>query len=268
MTPEIAEVLEGKRRWWVVEGDCRTVLPTLPNKSISHVITDPPYEAEAHTKQRRILNGGGRRGGGIKAASVSFEPLAPGERECISLVLGRVCRGWVLAFCQVEGVNLWRDAMATAGMGWRRASVWVKPNGQPQLTGDRPAQSFEMIACAWAGHGKSRWNGGGRRGVFIHNVDANFSSEPRVHETQKPLSLMLELVELFTDPGDVILDPYAGSGTTIVAAMRLGRRAIGVERDAKYAAIARARLEAEAQGMSLSAARAGQLPMFGGGGKP
>ena len=86
----------------------------------------------------------------------------------------------------------------------------------------------------------------------------------RVHETQKPESLMLELVELFTDPGDIVLDPFCGSGTTGVACLRLGRRFIGIEKDAKYAAVARERLTAESQGLSLRDARAGQLSLLGG----
>ena len=73
---------------------------------------------------------------------------------------------------------------------------------------------------------------------------------------------MLELVELFTDPGDLVLDPFCGSGTTGVACLRLGRRFIGIEKDAKYAAIARERLEAETNGLSLRDARAGQIGMF------
>lgn len=74
---------------------------------------------------------------------------------------------------------------------------------------------------------------------------------------------MLELVSLFTDPGEIVLDAFAGSGTTGVACLRLGRRFIGIEKDPKYAAVARERLRAESQGLSLRDARAGQLPMFG-----
>ena len=75
---------------------------------------------------------------------------------------------------------------------------------------------------------------------------------------------MLRLVELFTDPDDLVLDPFCGSGTTGVACLRLGRRFIGIEKDATYAAVARERLEAESKGLTLRDARAGQLPMFGG----
>jgi DNA modification methylase len=73
---------------------------------------------------------------------------------------------------------------------------------------------------------------------------------------------MLELIELFTDPGDVVLDPFAGSGTTGVACLRLGRRFIGFEKDAKYARLAQQQLEAEARGLSLRDVRAGQTSIF------
>jgi DNA modification methylase len=73
---------------------------------------------------------------------------------------------------------------------------------------------------------------------------------------------MLQLVEQFTDPGETVLDPFCGSGTTGVACLRLGRRFIGIERDERYVALSRERLAAEVQGHSLRAARAGQIPLF------
>jgi site-specific DNA-methyltransferase (adenine-specific) len=79
---------------------------------------------------------------------------------------------------------------------------------------------------------------------------------------------MLELVADFTDPGDLVLDPFCGSGTTGVACLRLGRRFIGVEKDATYAAVARERLEAEARGLTLRDARAGQTSIFDAMGEP
>ena len=85
----------------------------------------------------------------------------------------------------------------------------------------------------------------------------------RVHTTQKPLDLLLRLVEDFTDPGEVVLDPFAGSGTTGVACLRSGRRFIGIERDPKYAQVARDRLAAESVGLTLRDARAGQRSLFG-----
>lgn len=74
---------------------------------------------------------------------------------------------------------------------------------------------------------------------------------------------MLSIAQDFTDPGDVVLDSHTGSGTTGAAALRLGRRCILIERDARYAALAAERMRAEeAGGLTLSASRAGQVPMF------
>ena len=106
--------------------------------------------------------------------------------------------------------------------------------------------------------GRKRWNGGGSRAFWSFCVE----HEDRVHPTQKPLALMLRLVEQFTDPGDVVLDPFCGSGTTGVACLRLGRRFVGVERDERYAALARERLLAESSGLTLRAARAGQVALL------
>lgn len=252
---EIQEVIDGKRRWWVVCADNAEVLPTLPDKSVAHVITDPPFEAEAHTLQRRAK----REGGLMNPKPLSFSALTEPDRVFVSEQFARMTQRWALAFCQVEAVNRWSETLVRAGMNTKRIGVWVKPDAMPQFSGDRPGMGYESIVFAHA-PGRSRWNGGGRVAVFTHNKNSGGKHD---HETQKPLPLMLELVELFTDPDEVILDPFAGSGTTGVACLRLGRRFIGIEKDEKYAAIARERLAAESQGLSLRDARAGQQSLFG-----
>ena len=220
----------------IYHGDCREVLPTLG--AVDHVITDPPYEAQAHTKGRRIHN---PRTGEMRLAPLTFDPMDAETRRSASALVGVLARRWTLVFCQIEAAMLWREDLEAGGLRYMRTMVWVKPNGQPQLTGDRPGVGFESIVVAH-GDGASRWNGGGARGYLEHSVDANFSRVPRFHETQKPEPLMRELVSMFTDPGELILDPFMGSGTTLVAAKRLGRRAIGIEREEKYCEIAAKRL--------------------------
>lgn len=265
MNPEIAEVLAGTRRRVVVNAPNEEILPTLPDGAIDHAITDPPFEAEAHTLQRRVKRTDGDESrpqdDGFKNECLSFPALTEADRTFAAEQFARLTKRWTLAFCQVEAVNKWSLSLVVAGMNTKRIGVWIKPDAMPQFSGDRPGMGYESIVFAHA-KGRSRWNGGGRVAVFTHNK--NTPGGKHDHETQKPLPLMLELVELFTDPGDLVLDPYTGSGTTGVACLRLGRRFIGIEKDAKYAAIARERLEAEVQGLSLRDARAGQLPMFGG----
>ena len=256
----LAEVLAGSADWTIVEGDCLEVLPTIPDKAVAHVITDPPYEAESHNKGRRIMNP--RTGELRNCAITTFGKIDERTRDACGDAFARIASRWSLVFCQLEGAMVWREAVCGDTHRYMRTMIWVKPNGQPQLTGDRPGVGYECI-CVTHPRGRARWNGGGKRVWLEHCVDANFSREPRQHETQKPMPLMLELVELFTDPGELVLDAFAGSGTTGVACLRLGRRFIGIERDPKYAAVARERLRAESQGLSLRDARAGQLPMFG-----
>lgn len=268
MNTEIAEVLEGKRRWAVVCGDNAEILPTLPDGAIDHTITDPPFEAEAHTLQRRVKRPDANKsehGDGderiAKIEALSFAALTEADRTFAAEQFARLTKRWALAFCQVEAVNKWSLSLVVAGMNTKRIGVWIKPDAMPQFSGDRPGMGYESIVFAHA-PGRSKWNGGGRVAVFTHNK--NTPGGKHDHETQKPLPLMLELVELFTDPDDLILDPFAGSGTTGVACLRLGRRFIGIEKDEKYAAIARDRLTAESQGQSLRSFRAGQITMFGG----
>ena len=85
--------------------------------------------------------------------------------------------------------------------------------------------------------GAKRWNGHGRHAYWEYHI---VSGGP--HPTTKPLPLMAEIVRDFTQPSDTILDPFMGSGTTLVAAKRLGRKAIGIEREEKYCEIAAKRL--------------------------
>jgi site-specific DNA-methyltransferase (adenine-specific) len=138
---------------------------------------------------------------------------------------------------------LWRESLESHGLEYIRTGAWIKHAAPPQFTGDRPATGFELITIAHP-FGKKKWNGGGSPGVWTHQIICGETPE-RVHSTQKPLSLMLNLVSLFSDADESILDPFMGSGTTLRAAKDLGRRAIGIEIDERYCEIAAKRLRQE-----------------------
>ncbi len=237
---EIADVLSGDARWALVHGDCHEVLPTLPGKSVDHVVTDPPYTAHVHGHMMSATTSLGIR---TKKVTCDFDSI-----DSYTFVPGLlyVARRWVMAFCALEQLGSYKDACPKQ---WVRSGIYRKQRATPQFSGDRPGNSCEGIAI-FHPQGRKSWNGGGTHAFW--------------HPTAKPVELMAELIGLFTDPGDIILDPFAGSGTTGVAALRLGRRFIGIERDEKYAALARERLCAEEHGSTLQAARIGQIPMFGG----
>ena len=225
-------------------GDCLEILPTMGDwfGNVDSVITDPPFEAEAHTLQRRI-NRSPTRGKDVDIITpepLEFAPITQEQREHFSSAIVPLCEGWCLVFCQAEAIALWRASLTDAGAKYKRACVWIKRDGMPQYSGDRPGMGYESIVAAWCPAGKSEWNGGGRHGVF------DFPKGETIrwgHPTQKPEPLMRELVKLFTDTNDTILDPFMGSGTTGVACMNLGRKFIGIEIEPKYFDIACERIE-------------------------
>lgn len=220
-------------------GDCLEILPTLPK--VDAVITDPPYEAEAHTKGRRLLGKQENGERSVEYGALDFDAMTEETRARSTELARFLCSGWMLTFCQAEAVSKWRDAHESANAKYKRAMVWIKPDGAPQFTGDRPGMGYESIVASWCGDGRSRWNGGGRHGVFTHaQRDDN---TPKQHMTQKPLALMRELVGLFSDVGDVVLDHFMGAGTTGVACLLQGRGFIGIEREPKYFDIACRRIE-------------------------
>lgn len=240
----------------IFHADCRDLLPHL--QGVVHVITDPPYEAEAHTKGRRVARPNHMTElqdkwawhgthGTVRYEALDFAPITDDLRADVARETARLATRWVIVFSQAEGAHKWQAAMEAAGLNRRRWSVWVKPGAQPQFSGDRPGVGYETIVMCHQ-PGQSRWNGGGRVGVFEHVAARGVD-----HMAAKPEPLMAELVTLFTDPGDVILDPFAGSGTTAVAAKRLGRRCILIEQEEKYCEIAARRLSQGALDLFASA---------------
>lgn len=248
--------------WDLRLGSCLdplTGLASLADDSVDVTITDPPYEAEAHTKGRRT-----KRNGGVCVPEVlPFAAITSDVRVESAREIGRVARRWALVFCQTEAAQEWAACLVNAGLDYVRTMIWVKPDGQPQFTGDRPGVGYESIVVAHR-PGRKRWNGGGRTGVFTclrekgALVTGEYIGAP--HPTTKPLPLMRELVSLFSDPGELVLDPFAGSGSTGVACNQLGRHFLGWELSPEYHAIAMRRLRGEE-----AKPRPEQPSLFGGG---
>lgn len=223
----------------IYHGDCLEVLPTLG--SVEHVITDPPYSEHMHAKQwiSKALTAGGDKRTATAHAELGFDALTAEVRNGLLFWAKANVARWTLAFSDLEAIAAWQvDAIAT-GLDYVRTCVWDKVDSAPQFTGDRPANSAEAIICLHAS-GKKRWNGGGRRNVFRHAVNAERGAKP--HPSTKPLPLMRELVSLFTDAGETIVDPFMGSGTTLRAAKDLGRQVIGIERTERWCEVAAKRL--------------------------
>lgn len=236
----------------IYHGDCLDVLPTLG--PVDHVITDPPYSAHVHGKSMRSSSGW--KTWAPESRDLGFDSLTPDLMRAIGQWCGRLVPRWTAVFSDTESAHLWRDALcAEEALEYVRTAFWHKVGGAPQFTGDRPAVACEAITLCHPS-GKKRWNGGGKQGIYSVPIVLNrgaSATEFRCHTTQKPEELMSQLVTDFTDEGELILDPFMGSGTTLVAAKRLGRRAIGIEREEKYCEIAAKRLAQEALPFTVGA---------------
>lgn len=206
-------------------GDCLEVMKTLNN--VDHVIGDPPYEDELHKAIGRIRRNDGRE----MISDLGFDGVnssrADIAKECV-----RLSDGWAILFTLAEGVRAWRDELQSYGAKYDTCIAWVKPDSTPRMNGQGPARGFECAVTAWCAKGYRSWNAGGKRGVYTHNT--NSKERDGRHPTEKPIPLMRELLQDFTNPGQTILDPFMGSGTTGVACARMGRKFIGIEMNDEY----------------------------------
>lgn len=284
----VAEVLAGEALWCVVHGEGvsvgerpegadwgeANVLASLPALSVDHIITDPPYSETVHRNVKSSKRDGlpdatdfacrARR-----VRDLGFSHLTAEEAGHAAKQFARLSRRWVAAFSDVESCDVWRFCLELSGLDYIRTAAWFREGGAPQFTGDRPASGFEVITLAHP-TGRKRWNGGGRSAVYAHPIVANRKGQQgsRLHPTQKPEALMVALLRDFTDPGELICDPYAGSSTTGVAALRLGCRFIGIERQAQHVEASRARLRALDLSATLHAGRANRMRQADLFGKP
>lgn len=191
-------------------GDCRDILPTLPK--VDAVLTDVPYGTG-------WIIGGGKIEGEFKA-----------KRHCPAWDVWST--DW-LALCQADTFAVFApdgrvgELMACGG---RRMRYYVKSNPRPPLSG-HDAPSVEPIVI-WP---RVRFSNGPAH-LVAYNGDAE-------HPAQKPLEVMQWLVRDLTASGQTILDPFMGSGTTGVAAIKLGRKFIGIEIEPKYFDLACRRIE-------------------------
>jgi site-specific DNA-methyltransferase (adenine-specific) len=213
----------------IYHGRSQEVIPCL--EVVDHIVTDAPY-SEAVSKGSRTAKNTGPLN---PQAFIGFNITEDALRDLLASI---PAKRWAVVFCDWKhGAGL--DRVPPDGWRFVREGCWTKTNGAPQFTGDRPAPGWEAISFLHR-EGKMRWNGGGRRAVWEYPVERQNG-----HPTPKPIDLMKDLISLFTDPGETILDPFMGSGTTLRAAKDLGRKAIGIEIEERYCEIAARRMSQE-----------------------
>lgn len=209
-------------------GDCLEVMDSID--SVDHVITDPPYSGRTHQ------NAKSNRGKGHGQSDINFAEMTDEKLRTVFDEVSRKSNGWVIATLDYMHAFMFEN-IPPEGLKVLRTGVWVKTNPMPQISADRPAQGWEAISYMWHTDKKPAWNGGGKHGNYILPT-----AQGTGHPTSKPVSMLTDIVEKFTKKQEIILDPFAGSGSTLLAARNLDRQAIGVELEEKYCELIAQRL--------------------------
>lgn len=250
---EMVELLLSIAGVEVWHGDCLEVLPTI--ERADHLVSDPPYSKHTHGNAR-----GNRGEAGIVTRDFGFEHLRPSLRRFVSRWACDRTLGWIAVFTDRESSWLWRLSIEAAGGSYRRTIPWVRWSA-PQFSGQSPPSAAEDIVFAKPKRRERKWINGARQS---YNTPSLRHHNKEGHSTEKPVELMMEILGDCTLPGDLIIDPFCGSGTTLIAAMRMGRRAIGIESNRANAELAAERVAAEAACSTRQAMQRGQCNLFEG----
>lgn len=209
-------------------GDFRDLVGEIP--TVDLVATDPPYGIAYVTNYRTLSN--------------APDPIANDAKPplwCVGEMAKMLRNGGAMYLCTALSVlGDWNEAVRDSGLSLKTPIIWDKGNWTAgDLDGDFGNQ-VEIVVFAHKG-----------RHRFTSGRKANLWSIPRPpagdHPTPKPVGLMAGIIECSSVPGDLVLDPFFGIGTTAVAALRVGRRFVGCEIDPKYFDLACRRLDAAAR---------------------
>jgi modification methylase len=242
----------------VLVGDCLEELGKLPGESVDLVFADPPYNLQL---ERDLLRPNNTVVDGVDDAWDKFSSFAEYDRfsrawlaECRRILKpnGAI---WVIGSYH----NIFRLGAALQDLGFwiQNDIVWRKTNPMPNFRGKRFTNAHETLI--WAGREQKSRVTFNYEAMKALNDDLQMRSDwlfpicsgperlkdgngRKAHPTQKPEALLHRVLLASTSPGDVVLDPFFGTGTTGAVARRLGRCWLGIERDPDYAAAARERI--------------------------
>ncbi|WP_137390053.1 site-specific DNA-methyltransferase [Rhodoligotrophos defluvii] len=255
-------IAEARRRSFinqVLVGDCLDHLAQLPDKSVDLIFADPPYNLQLRGELLRPDNS---RVNGVDAEWDRFGGFE--QYDAFTKAWLGQCRRimkdtatlWVIGSYH----NVFRIGTALQDMGFWVLNdiVWRKANPMPNFRGKRFTNAHETLIWAAKSADQKRYTFN-YEAMKALNDDLQMRSDwllpicngserlkdedgAKLHPTQKPEALLHRVILASSNPGDVILDPFFGTGTTGVVAKRLGRSFIGIEQDARYAEAAHKRI--------------------------
>lgn len=217
----------------IYHGEALAVLASIPTASVDHIVTDPPYSSGGMMRGDRTASTKTKYAGSYGSVSEHDEFsgdnrdqrsheywMALWLNECRRIVKpGAICA----MFTDWRQLPTATDAIQAGGWVWRGISTWGKPSSRP--VPNRFAASCEFVV--WGTNGP-RDMSDAKNATYADGVFMQSPPQNRVHTTQKPVEVMRWVLS-FAKPGDVVLDPFMGSGSTIEAAKQLGCKAIGIE---------------------------------------
>lgn len=203
----------------LLKGDCLELMKEIPDKSIDLILTDPPYGKKADKGTNGFGNSKNRRYKG------EWDKNIP-RKEVFSEMF-RISKNLV-----IFGGNYFCHLLPPS-------NCWIFWDKKGDIAFQNPFADGELIYTTFKKPVKKI--------VFKQQGFITDSKDKRYHPTQKPTELVSQLIEMFTNPGDLVCDPFLGSGTTGISCIHTGRNFIGMELDEKYFDIAQNRIREAAK---------------------
>ena len=225
----------------LIQGDCFKVLPNLLDESVDFIITDPPYNIlNTVSKIQDRAKNWDYFSNVIDYKKFSIKWI----NYCYDLLIEG---GSLIIFWSERHLFLFNEILNNTDFSLHKILIWHYPNILKGFSNKRWHNTFDFMFHLIKGDKPKVFNASFVRGDNIDvwrfpKPQSNFKKDRKYHSTQKPLELVAQLIKILSNKGNVVLDPFLGSGTTMKACLELKRSCVGIEISEKYCGIVKKRL--------------------------